>query len=275
MRYIPLLESQPEQDWQKLQPWIVKADDLLQQLKDAPNDDARKIVIKNNEKFWGNFKEQLLLLSHNKCWFSEAKDCISHWEVEHFRPKKSAKDIDGTEQMGYWWLAFDWRNFRICGNVPNRKKGTYFPLREGCQRVGLDGDLRMEHPILLDPADPDDPNLISFDSFGNAIVPSDCNDPWDTERVIYSIERYSLNDYPPLVDKRKVVWNECWRRIQQYLYEEKMYQTNKSPTSLVSLKEQAKQIRAMFKATEEFSSVAKACVLSTGIPRIVRFLQSD
>lgn len=268
MRYIPLREHRPDQAW------IDKAKGLLQQLKDASDDEARKLIIDNNSQVWGDLKGWLLGLSYQKCWFSEAKDCFSHWDVEHYRPKKSAKDKNGVEETGYWWLAFDWTNFRICGNVGNRKKGTFFPLRDGCRRVAIDGDLRMEYPALLDPADPDDPSLISFNSIGNAIVPADCNDPWEIERIEYSIERYNLNDFPPLVDKRKIVWNECWTHIELYLSDMQMYRANRSPTSHLSMKEHAKQIRAMFEADKEFSSVARACVLSTGDSRVTRLLQS-
>jgi len=77
-------------------------------------------------------KDWLLKFSNGKCWFSEAKDTFSHMDVEHFRPKKSAKDLNGVEREGYWWLTFDWHNYRICGNVGNRKKGTFFPLSPGC-----------------------------------------------------------------------------------------------------------------------------------------------
>ena len=52
-------------------------------------------------------------------------------DVEHFRPKVEAKDLMAPARDGYWWLAFDYRNFRACGNVGNRKKGGWFPLQTG------------------------------------------------------------------------------------------------------------------------------------------------
>lgn len=120
MRHISLNDHVPDPAW------LVKADKLLAQLKAAPDTAARKAIIDANDKFWGKLKNWLLELSHEKCWFSESKDCFSHWDVEHYRPKKSAKDIDGTEHEGYWWLAFDWHNYRICGNAGNRKKEPTF-----------------------------------------------------------------------------------------------------------------------------------------------------
>ncbi|MBI5029247.1 MAG: hypothetical protein HZB51_01870 [Chloroflexi bacterium] len=270
MRYIPLKDHQPDQAW------IDKANHLIDALRVAPDSEARKKIIDAdaNKRVWGELKGWLLSLSHHKCWFSEAKDCFSHWDVEHYRPKKSAKDRDGTEYDCYWWLAFDWTNFRICGNVGNRKKGTFFPLRDGCPRIAPFGDVRLEEPLLLDPADPDDPSLISFDVEGNAIFSPAFTDPWEKERVEYSIERYNLNDYQPLVDKRKIVWNDCWMRIQEYLRELNAYHQSRSMIAHQLSKEKAQQIRKMLHEDQEFSAVARACLLNTGDPRVAGFLRS-
>lgn len=128
--------------------------------------------------FGGELQQVLLALSRQKCWCSEAKDCFSHWDVEHYRPKKSAKDADGTAHEGYWWLAFAWHNCRICGNAGNRKNGTFFPLRPGCARVSAYGDIRYEDAQLLDPIDEDDPGLLSFNLEGRAIPAAHLTDAW-------------------------------------------------------------------------------------------------
>jgi hypothetical protein len=126
---------------------------------------------------------------------------------------------------------------------------------------------------LLDPADPEDPLLISFDMEGHTIVTPGCTDPWEIQRVKYSVERYYL-DFPALMDKRKVLWNECWNRIQQYLKELNSYKETNSLIAKDQAKEKAKQIRAMLHEKEELSSVARACVIGTGDPRVVNLLQS-
>lgn len=267
MRHIRLKHHTPPQEW------INKAEDSYQELLRAPDDDARKAIIDRDGSVWGELKDWLLSLSKGKCWFSEAKDCFSHWDVEHYRPKKSAKDLDGTEHPGYWWLAFNWTNFRICGNAGNRKKGTYFPLRDGCHRVTQGGDLRLEDPILLDPADPHDPSLLSFNVEGRAIPVAGCTDPWDIARVKYSVERYNL-DFPALMDKRKLIWNECWTRIEQYRAELHNYHQTKSPVARQQAREKAEQIRAMIAEEVELSSVAKACIIGSGDPRIISLLNN-
>ncbi len=268
MRHIPLLSRTPDAEWVK------RADALLVQLKAAPDAAARNDLIDKNSAHWGELKQWLLSLSHGKCWFSEAKDCFSHWDVEHYRPKKSAKGVDAAADDGYWWLAFDWKNFRICGNAGNRKKGSYFPLREGCSRAKPFADLRYEQPTLLDPSDDDDPVLLFFNLEGRAVPAPHVKDEWEGIRVTCSVDRYNL-DFPPLMNGRKLVWAECWNRLQDYIREVGLYQSD--PANVIAkdrLKEAAKSVRQMIRADQEFSAVARACIESTGDPRVAGFLRS-
>lgn len=268
MRHISRVGNEPDPEW------LARAADLLEQLKAASDADVRNDIIDDNSNVWGDLKEWLLALSHGKCWFSEAKDCFSHWDVEHYRPKKVAKDADGTVHDGYWWLAFDWMNLRICGNAGNRKKATFFPLRAGCARCVPLRDLRFEDPQLLDPSDEDDPALLSFDFEGKAIAAPHVTDEWERERVEYSINRYKL-DFPPLADKRKVTWAECWGRLQDYLKELAAYQADKTNViAKESYKQAAKHVREMIREDKELSAIARACILGTGDPRVVGLLQT-
>ncbi|QPN66247.1 hypothetical protein [Synechococcus sp. CBW1006] len=268
MRHIPLHNNCPDPDW------CERAATLLDQLKAAPDVAARHELIDGNTSLWRELKEWLLALSHGKCWFSEARDCFSYWDVEHFRPKKNVRNVRGSSGEGYWWLAFDWHNFRICGNVGNRKKGAYFPLRDGCPHVGPLGDLRYEQPLLLDPADEDDPNLLFFNLEGEAIPEPHVTDAWERDRVEYSVERYKL-DYPPLSNSRKLVWAECWSQVQQYLAELARYQGD--PANAIAregMRNAARAIRKMLREESEFSSVARACIESSGDPRVQSLLRT-
>jgi hypothetical protein len=269
MRNISIEDIIPEQSWQN------RANVLMEELKKAPDKAARDKIIDDNGALWRELRDWLLELSHGKCWFSEAKDCYSYWDVEHYRPKKSAKDEDGTQHEGYWWLAFDWRNFRICGNVGNRRKGTYFPLRQGCNRAEPNGDIRYEQPLLLDPVDEYDPNLLSFNVEGVAIPAPDTACDWQRYRVEYSVKQLNL-DFPPLMNKRKVIWNECWTRIQKYRQELDLY--NADNTNLMAkegYKESAKYVRRMIRSDSEFSAVARACILSSGDSRVTALLRTS
>lgn len=128
MRHIDMERHKPSQKW------LEKSDRLTKQLialHEAGDIVGRNELIEKNAKHWGELKKWLLNRSYNKCWFSEARDIYSHMDVEHFRPKIEVKDLSGMARDGYWRLAFDYRNFRACGNVGNRKKGGWFPLQAG------------------------------------------------------------------------------------------------------------------------------------------------
>jgi hypothetical protein len=116
MRHIDLERHKPDELWCK------KSDELTKQLIDLYEKgdiEARNKLISDNSSHWGEIKQWLLDLSNNKCWFSEARDIFSHMDVEHFRPKLEAKELDGTKRDGYWWLAFNYRNFREGGFLSN------------------------------------------------------------------------------------------------------------------------------------------------------------
>jgi hypothetical protein len=103
MRYIPLLESNgPVKNGLPDTAWLQAAAALENQLISAPNKAARDAILdaKANE-IWGDVKDWLLSLSHNKCWFSEAEDLFSNRDVEHFRPKKACKRFMGQRKDTY------------------------------------------------------------------------------------------------------------------------------------------------------------------------------
>ena len=102
--------------------WLKKAEKLTRKLLRAPNDDKRNEIIEKNKKFWGELKRWLLKHSYYKCWYSDARELFSYYDVEHFRPKRAALDLEKNARTGYWWLSFDWKNvtkntFSSCINI--------------------------------------------------------------------------------------------------------------------------------------------------------------
>ena len=87
-----------------------------------------------------------------------------------FAPRKRPRRWIAGLRDGYWWLAFDYMNFRVCGNVGNRKKGGWFPLKDGslCSTHAQPCE-ESETRYLLDPIDDDDVALIAFDEEGKVI----------------------------------------------------------------------------------------------------------
>lgn len=239
--------------------WCREAKSVTEQLKSSNTPEERKKLIKSNEKLWGKLKCWLLELSHGKCWYSEAKEIFSHYHVDHFRPKER-----------YWWLAFDWRNYRISGGVGNIRKGIYFPLREGSfVATGPGCDLRDEIIYLLDLTDPNDVFLLTFDESGFS-KPAAFEGTWEHERVEVTIKLLHL-DFPPLVDERKRIWTKCLRLISRA---ENLMRKKPSATRNADLKNILRELREMISVEAELSSTARACLLSSGISWLIHFVSS-
>lgn len=194
----------------------------------------KKEYIRNHPE-WNQLQPIMLRLSNNKCWYSEAPIGNSDFEVDHFRPKSSAKEkIDykdpksGSRVLkanGYWWLAYEWSNYRLSGSLANIRrrdrlgdcdevhgKGDYFPL--DCSDVGRiasdEENTNCEVPMLLDPFCQEDVSLLTFDSNGE-VISAGLND-YEHERVFQSIFYYHL-DLDQLNKGRLMAWNDCEREI--------------------------------------------------------------
>ena len=253
--------------------WCRRAEKLSEKLKLLDSPEERKRVIEGNKRLWKELKNWLLELSHKKCWYSEAREIFSFYDVDHFRPKNCAKQLDGTEREGYWWLAFDWKNFRICGNIGNRPnigtdgetrgKADYFPLKDGTlNAAGPECDLRDEMNYLLDPTDINDPLLLTFDESGFP-KPVAASGTWDYERAEITIKLLHL-DYGLLADERRLIWSECNRLIYEVLYLTNEQAENPSVTRRETIKGIFNKLREMSSEKAVLSSTARACLLSSG-----------
>lgn len=269
MIHISIDGENPPEDWCR------KAERLSEELKQLDSPEERKRLIEKNKGLWKDLKNWLLKLSHNKCWYSEAREIFSFYDVDHFRPKNCAKQLDGIEREGYWWLAFDWKNFRICGNIGNRPnkrtdgetrgKADYFPLKDGTlNAAGPDCDLRDEMNYLLDPTDINDPLLLTFDESGLP-KPVAASGTWDYERAKITIKLLHL-DYVLLVDERKRIWSECNRLISNLQFLTNEQANNPSVTRKGEIINIFNKFREMSSEKAVLSSTARACLLSSGNP---------
>jgi len=232
----------------------------------------RNELIDDNDKHWKKLKPWLLELSNGKCWFSEAKELYSHYDVEHFRPKKGAKAIDGAERDGYWWLAFNYMNFRACGNVGNRKKGGWFPLREGslCSTYAAQCE-ESETRYFLDPTNDADVSLVAFDEEGR-VVPVPGATDWETERVVETVKRLKLNEHVDLAEERRKIWQKADRLIEKYLRTKARSGGGNNPAEHSKLNELSQQIRSLVSREAELSSVARWCILMRNVPQLSRLI---
>jgi hypothetical protein len=249
--------------------WLTKAQLLTAQLRAAPDKAARDKIIDDNENVWRELRDWLLTLSHQKCWFSETKNYFTHgFDVEHFRPKKNVKNADGTvrDPNGYWWLAFDWLNYRICGNVGNIKKGTFFPLAPNSVRATAEFPVLVEdeQPLLLDPTVEEDPELLTFDEKGEAKPIETCKG-WRKDRVTFSINRLKLNEHARLKEARKQLWIECRSDIDNCQKLMADYDQSRTVSNRQDVKAALKKIEARVRPEADLSATAIACLMASGL----------
>lgn len=200
--------------------WLRSARVLLDSMAVATSL-QRARIIKKNSALWSEIKDALWHAGGEKCWFSEVELSIGEVEVEHFRPKGR---VCGVRHGGYWWLAFDWRNYRLASHLVNtrktdpinkglRGKGTYFPLVAGVRGNYINPPppsdplcVNGERALLLDPIDAMDVKKLIFDQDGlPGPHPVHCKNATDVQRVNESIEFYALDD-GVLNGRRADVW---------------------------------------------------------------------
>jgi uncharacterized protein (TIGR02646 family) len=180
--------------------------DALAAIRDLPHAERSKAINKLSD-VWGSLKPLLEEASNKKCWYCETIQNRSDKAVDHFRPKNRVTGATGGE--GYWWLSFDWRNYRYsCTYCNSRRiidettggKHDNFPIAADATRGAFDAgppDLdRLERPQLLDPTKLTDVNLLTFDIGDGSAVPArtEAADPVGHKRALVSIELYHLHE---------------------------------------------------------------------------------
>lgn len=243
--------------------WLTKADELLQKMRNAGEDkETRNRIIEKNQRMWKDLKKGLKKLSYGKCWYSEAREIYSHYHVDHFRPKIMSVDIYQKEENknrdGYWWLAFQWTNYRLSGGVGNTKKGNHFAVKQNWATCS-DDDIDDEIIYFLDPTQRNDYKKLRINENGQ-IVPSNQNEEaWDYIRAKYTVDYLDLN-FESLEEARKIKWKRVKILIDKIDIAEAEYNQNPTAKRLGTLEEKLETMRSMLAPCEELSSTVRACL---------------
>lgn len=163
-------------------------------------------------------------------------------------------------------------NFRVCGNVGNRKKGGWFPLKDGslCSTYAAPCE-ESETRYLLDPIDDDDVALIAFDEEGK-VIPIPGSSAWEQERVLETVKRLKLNEHVPLAEARRKVWQQVDRLIEDFTKAKARCSAGNNPVAKAKLTEVRARVREMTSPTAELSAVARWCLLMRNDPQLSRLV---
>ena len=183
--------------------WRNRASDALGNIFAAESQAERKTILKNtaSTQVWRDYYALLPNSLKKKCWYCEAEEIRSDMPVDHYRPK--GKVEDDNEHDGYWWLAFDWENYRCACTFCNSRrnfdeskggKACKFPLVDPATRAySAADDITLEIPSLLDPFDPDDFKSLWFDGDGIPVPSPQCTDD-QSKKVVNSIDVFHLHE---------------------------------------------------------------------------------
>jgi|WetSurMetagenome_2_1015567.scaffolds.fasta_scaffold07382_4 hypothetical protein len=290
MRYINLeaLANTPE-----IQTFEVLAEQYLQQMEGMTTPQKKEFI--RTHTSWNNLQQVMFNLSNGKCWYSEAPIGAGEFFIDHFRPKNRAKQfkakpienpnekqIEFTARFngqvikanGYWWLAYNWRNYRLVGSLVNLRrtdrfseneevkgKGDYFPLDllGGAEsQEPPNHNINVEVPLLLDPIQLYDTTLISFDKDGTPIISGNAPDD-DKFRAELTIELFHL-DLEQLNQQRTEIWRLCERELIEF--NDQLIQPVNPQTKRLILNRAGIRLKELTGPNAIFSMVAWACIYS-------------
>lgn len=250
MRFIDLLKINPNDP--KVVQWEKTAKSHWNTLKTLKTHDERREYFKQNP-FWNEFKDILMDKFGKKCWYSECSIEGDFGDVDHFRPKNRSVDENGITILkdGYWWLAFDYHNYRLsCAkcNRPSKPCGKrdLFPIKKGTPYAVNPNS--SDDNILLDPCKRDDCELIDCDNMGSIVAVS--KDRYKKFRVEVSKRIYNLNIFNY---GRKKVRKICMATIMNYGINFKNNNVNGMKLCMMTLKE-------IVDSKSPYSSFARKCI---------------
>lgn len=183
------------------------------------SNDATKIkTIDSGNSTWGRTKATLERASKRKCWYTESKNAGCVNDVDHFRPKGRIETPAGTVDYWYWFLAFDPENYRLSCQLANRPnensllgatggKHHFFPLLNNQAHATNKAGIANENPILLDPCNQADCDLLQFQPDGRPVVAQAFRSN-GTACLRVDKSKLLLNlDYPTFNEDREQIYN--------------------------------------------------------------------
>lgn len=256
MIFINIDNHEPEEDW------LERADALTDQLLIAATHADRKKIIEDHEGMWGELKQHFCDVLQRKCWYSESVNDFAHCHVDHFRPKSRAIAEDGTDQGGYWWLAFNWRNYRYAAPAGNVRKKDYFHVNANKANLPADA-LENEDIRFLDPTEPEDPDKLKFNNTG-LISPKETDlTSRDYIQAEYTIRRMNLN-MVGLIEGRKDKYRKTARLIRQVEKLLSLQRINFDMARRQVIKAKQLELIEMAGKFSEYSAAVKYCLRESG-----------
>jgi hypothetical protein len=202
---------------------ILKAPTPLATLPPAPLNHPKPKQPKKGKKKevfppkWSSFKDAFSKAQHGRCAYCEVSVIgAQHGDVEHYYPKAQVhalyddpstwgrekpylSNVEGRKtrilcDTGYWWLAYEWRNYLLSCLVCNEYwKGALFPIEDEPRKLPPDVGIT-EASLLLNPFENINPaQHFFFDYFGQIHPVANSRRGYETIRTC-GLDRPSLRN---------------------------------------------------------------------------------
>jgi uncharacterized protein (TIGR02646 family) len=280
MRYINLDKLEELDDWppgkladgrQSPEKWRERLCKAEQELRNLPEGKTRSAIFKKYSWLWSDVKEHYRTLSDDKCWYCETSTHRMTGEIDHYRPKAG---VEKNSHPGYWWLGFDWRNWRFVCKFCNSQsrdletgivggKGNHFPLLDGeerriCAECDYD-DLLDEGPQLLDPIERGDPQLLTFTRDGRPGPSEEDENSIGYQRAQASIKIYHL-DHSRLNRERRNIYQRVREHVKDYQRYQKKWDMERDRSAYNIARKALTELGKMIAPSAQYSATARACL---------------
>lgn len=233
--------------------------------------ESRTCAVNDRSSVWAELKDGLAHLSHDKCWYCEAKQERSDDAVDHFRPKNRVAGC--PTHSGYTWLAFDETNYRFSCTFCNSRrrsvdgttqgKGDLFPLMDESRRWYSASDQCYEDPCTIDPCSAGEPSWLDWREDGVPVPKYPAREPQNS-KASKAIYLYNLNHEGACEARRSIAIDiKSWVREANNHYQ-RFGTGDKEAESLWN-----NRCRDILKATNQ------QAVYSTFARRITKMLRSE
>jgi hypothetical protein len=273
--------------------WITGAKTLTEALLLKNETDRDTFIDENRVLTWGAPKLVTALqgLVGKKCWYSEVEIKGADHNVDHFRPKGLVQEIDPDSfaktgkkmEDGYWWLAFEWKNYRLSSQHANQRridehtiggKADFFPVEGLRATAKTEWDLIEENVLPLDPCSISDVALMWFDPDGKPGASNANASDAEKRRIRITIWLYHLDKHDIQESRAKqvvMIHNDIRDANTAFKLWDRSGRNNASLKNLFD--NAVNRISAAIEARSEFSG-AKRCVVRLAIvdnPWILEF----
>lgn len=268
MRFIDLEDLKP-----RIRHLLAGLNEAQQAVNQESDPKRRAELLVKYRSRWTVCREAMSELSHDKCWYIECKNPGTDDDVDHFRPKSGV--AEEPAHPGYYWLAFEWTNFRLSCHRTNRPrrdsstgetggKAGHFPLVDPKNRAWTEDDVLVkEVPALLDPTVLSDTTLLTFKQDGDVdLSPEHKSDPIAEHRFEQSRQYLHLN-WPTFREERVTLYNEIERTIDRGA-KLAPFGLSGIHTATDAFQNILKDLRRLMHPSTEYSMAARAYIESFG-----------